>query len=89
MVELLVETVCSGRKTIRVAGEDYPAEAVKSRLLQLNSEHIRFVLDCMNENTTKVRNIRQYLLASLWNAPISIGNYYSARVNHDMYGNSE
>ncbi len=89
IVELLVETVCSNRRTIRVGGNDYPAEVVKARLLKLDSEHIRFVFDCMRENTTKIRNIRQYLLATLFNAPVTIGNYYSARVNHDLYGDSD
>ena len=88
IVELLVETVCSGKQYIRVSGEDYPAEVVKSRLLKLDSEHIRFVFDCLKENTTKIRNIRQYLLATLYNAPATIGSYYSALVNHDMYGGS-
>lgn len=86
IVELLVETVCSSRKSIRVAGNDYPTEVVKARLLKLDSEHIKFVFDCMKDNTTKVRNIRQYLLATLWNAPTTIDSYYSALVNHDMYG---
>lgn len=86
IVELMVETVCSTRKQIRVSGSDYPAQVVKSRLLKLDSEHIRFVFDCMRQNTTKVRNIRQYLLAVLFNAPTTIGNYYSALVNHDMHG---
>lgn len=86
IVELLAETVCSSRRSIRVGGTDYPAEVVKSRLLKLNCEHIRFVFDCMRENTTKIRNIRQYLLTTLFNAPVTIGNYYSARVNHDLYG---
>ncbi len=88
IVELLVETVCSGKQYIRVSGEDYPAEVVKSRLLKLDSEHIRFVFDCLKENTTKIRNIRQYLLATLYNAPATIGSYYSALVNHDMYSGS-
>lgn len=88
IVELMVETVCSTRKYIRVAGEDYPAEVVKSRLLKLDGEHIQFVFDCLKENTTKVRNIKQYLLTTLFNAPTTIGNYYSALVNHDMYGAS-
>ena len=88
IVELMVEAVCSTRKYIRVAGEDYPAEVVKSRLLKLDAEHIQFVFDCLKENTTKVRNIKQYLLTTLFNAPITIGNYYSALVNHDMYGDS-
>ncbi|WP_455614849.1 DUF6017 domain-containing protein [Eisenbergiella sp.] len=86
IVELMVETVCSTRKQIRVSGSDYPAQVVKSRLLKLDSEHIRFVFDCLKQNTTRVRNIRQYLLAVLFNAPTTIGNYYSALVNHDMYG---
>lgn len=88
IVELLVETVCSGKKYIRVAGEDYPTEVVKARLLKLDSEHIKFVFDCLKENTTKIRNIRQYLLATLYNAPTTIGSYFSALVNHDMYGDS-
>ncbi len=88
VVELLAETVCSSRRSIRVGGNDYPAEVVKSRFLKLNCEHIRFVFDCMRENTTKIRNIRQYLLTTLFNAPVTIGNYYSARVNHDLYGDS-
>ena len=86
IVELMVETICSTRKQIRVSGSDYPGQVVKSRLLKLDSEHIRFVFNCLKENTTKVRNIRQYLLAVLFNAPTTIGNYYSALVNHDMHG---
>ena len=86
ILELLVETVCSRRKTIRIAGDDKPAQIVKSRLMKLNGEHIRYVLACMKENTTKVRNIRQYLLAALYNAPATISNYYAALVNHDLYG---
>lgn len=88
IVELLVETVCSEKQYIRVSGEDYPAEVVKSRLLKLNSEHIRFVFDCLKENTTRIRNIRQYLLATLYNAPVTIDSYYTALVNHDMYSGS-
>lgn len=86
ILELLVETVCSRRKTIRIAGDDKPAQIVKSRLMKLNGEHIRYVMACMKENTTKVRNIRQYLLAALYNAPATISNYYAALVNHDLYG---
>jgi hypothetical protein len=58
---------------------------VKSQFLQLNSEHIRFVIDCLEENTTKIRNMRQYLISTLYNAPLTIGNYYRSLVNHDMY----
>jgi hypothetical protein len=89
IVELLVDTVCSARQTIRISGDDFPAAVVKSRLLKLDSEHIRYVLDCMAENTTYVRNIKKYLLAALFNAPSTIGNYYSSLVNHDMYGTGE
>lgn len=86
IVEIMVDTVCANKPFIRVSGEDKPADVVKSRLLKLDSGHIQFVLDCMNENTTKVRNIRQYLLAALYNAPVTISNYYTSLVNHDMYG---
>ena len=82
----MLETVCTARKTIRIAGDDYPAELVKSKFLKLNSSHIEFVLDCMRENTTKVRNIKQYLKAVLFNAPSTIDSYYTALVNHDLYG---
>ena len=84
IVELLLETVCSARKTIRVAGDDYPAELVKAKLLKLDSGHIEFVFDCMRENTTKIRNIKKYLLAVLFNAPNTIDSYYTALVAHDM-----
>ena len=84
IVDLILETVCTRRKTIRVAGDDYPAELVKSKFMKLDSEHIRFVLDCMRENTTKIRNIKQYLKAALFNAPSTIGNYYTSLVSHDM-----
>ena len=86
IVEIMLETVCTARKTIRIAGDDYPAELVKSKFLKLNSSHIEFVLDCMRENTTKVRNIKQYLKAVLFNAPSTIDSYYTALVNHDLYG---
>ena len=84
MLELLVDTVCSRRKLIRIAGDDKPAEVVKARLLKLDGDHLRFVLMCLKENTTLVRNMRQYLLAALYNAPLTMNNYYTARVQHDM-----
>ena len=84
IVDLLQETVCSIRSQIRVAGNDYPAEVVRSKLLKLNSEHIRFVMDCLKQNTTRIRNIRQYLLAMLFNAPSTMNSYYTALVAHDM-----
>ena len=85
IVDLMLETVCTARKKIRIAGDDYPAELVKSKFMKLNSEHIRFVFDCLRENTTKVRNIKQYLRAMLFNAPSTISNYYTSLVNHDLY----
>jgi len=88
VLELIVETVCSDRKYIRVAGTDYPAEVVRSRFMKLNMEHIRFVFECLKENTTKIRNIKQYLLTTLYNAPTTMGNYYSAMVQHDLYENN-
>ena len=84
IVDLMLETVCTARKSVRIAGDDYPAELVKAKFMKLNSEHIRFVLDCMRENTTKIRNIKQYLRAVLFNAPSTIDNYYTALVAHDM-----
>lgn len=86
MVELMVETVCSGRKTIRVAGNDFPQEVVKSRLLKLDAEHIHFVFDCLRKNTTQVRNMKQYLLTVLYNAPVTMESHYAAQVSHDLYG---
>ena len=89
LVELMVDTVCSRRETIRIAGDDYPAEVVKSQFLKLDSSHIEYVLDRMRENTTYVRNIKKYLLAALYNAPATIGSYYTSLVSHDLYGGGE
>ena len=86
VVELIAETLCSRKKTIVVAGDEYPSEMVKEKLLRITSSHIEYVFDCLKQNTTYVRNIKKYLLASLFNAPSTIGSYYSALVNHDMYG---
>ena len=84
MQELLVDTVCSHRKMIRIAGDDKPFEVVKGQLMKLNSDHLRYVLMCLKENTTQVRNMRQYLLASLYNAPMTMHSSYAARVQHDL-----
>ena len=84
IVSIILETVCSKRKAIRIAGDDYPAELVKAKFMKLNSSHIEFVFDCMKENTTKIRNIKQYLKAVLFNAPNTIDSYYTALVAHDM-----
>ena len=84
MLELLVDTVCSKRRFIRIAGDDKPAEVVKAQLMKLNGDHLRFVLMCLKENTTQVRNMRQYLLATLYNAPMTMHSSYVARVQHDF-----
>ena len=89
LVELMVDTVCSNREMIRIAGDAYPAEVVRSRFLKLNSSHIEYVLDRMRENTTYVRNIKKYLLAALYNAPATIDSYYTSLVSHDMYGGGD
>lgn len=89
IVELILDTVCSARKTIRIAGDDFPAEVVKSRFLKLDGSHVQYVMDCMRENTTYVRNIKKYLLAALYNAPATIGNYYAALVQHDLWGDGK
>lgn len=86
ILEILVDTVCSTRKVIRIGGQDYPNEVVKSRLLKLDSSHIEYVISSLRQNTTKVRNIRAYLLTALYNAPTTISSYYTALVNHDLYG---
>mgnify|MGYP000805532681 CR=1 FL=1 len=85
-VEQIVDAVSSSKDYIRVGGESRSADVVRSRLLKLNRFHVEFVLDCMKENTTRIRNIRQYLLTALYNAPASMESYYAARVRHDMRG---
>lgn len=85
IVELLVETVCARRKTTRISGADFPHEIVRSRFLKLDSSHIEFVMDCLQKNTTQVHNIKQYLLAVLFNAPTTMNNHYTSLVNHDMH----
>lgn len=89
IVDLIVDTVCSARKVIHIAGDDYPAEVVKSRFMKLDSSHVQYVMDCMKDNTTYVRNIKKYLLAALYNAPTTINSYYSSLVQHDMYGDGK
>lgn len=89
VVDLMVETLCSKRDVISVAGDDYPASLVKDRLLRLNSHHIAYVFECLNRNTTYVRNIKKYLLTTLFNAPTTIDSYYTALVNHDLYGDGK
>ncbi len=86
VVCLIADTVCTTKNTIRIAGNDFPAEAVRARFRKLTSEHIEYVIDMLNKNTTEVRNIRAYLLTALYNSPATIDSYYSALVNHDLYG---
>ena len=81
IVELLVETVCARRKTTRISGADFPHEIVRSRFLKLDSSHIEFVMDCLQKNTTQVRNMKQYLLAVLFNAPTTMNNHFTSLVN--------
>ena len=85
-VELMLEVVLSKRPFIRIAGDDFPREVVKSRFLKINSGHLEYVFDCIDKNTTKVGNIKAYLLAALYNAPVTMDSYYRAEVNHDLYG---
>ena len=86
IVELMVETLCSTKDTINISGDDYPAQLVKEKLLRINSLHIDYVFECLKKTTTYIRNIKRYLLTTLFNAPSTIDNYYSALVNHDFKG---
>ena len=86
IVELIVETLCSARTIIRVAGDEYPAELVKAKLLKLDSTHIDYIFECLDNNATKIRNIKKYLLTVLFNAPGTIDSYYTAKVKRDMEG---
>lgn len=88
IVEIMLDVICSTKDTIRVNGEDMPHEIVKSRFLKLDSSHIDYVLTSLKKNTSEVRNIRAYLITALYNAPTTIDGYYTALVNHDMYGKS-
>ena len=86
IVDLMVETLCSKREYITVAGDDYPASLVKERLQRIDSTHIEYVFECLDKNTTFIRNIKKYLLTTLFNAPSTIDSYYTALVKHDLYG---
>jgi hypothetical protein len=84
MEELILDVVCSKKKTIRVQGENFPASVVKSRFMKLRSDHIEYIMDRLKETTTDIRNIRQYLIAALYNAPCTIDSYYRQAVQHDF-----
>lgn len=88
MVEIMLDAICSTRPTIRINGEDMPQEVVKSRLLKLDSRHIEYVFQAMDDCPSDIRNIRAYILTTLYNASLTMDNYYSALVNHDLYGDS-
>lgn len=89
IVDLMLETILSKRKYIRIARDEIPAEVVRSRLLKVDSSHVEYVFDCLDQNTTKVRSIKAYLLTTLYNAPATIDNYYRAEVNHDFRKEAE
>ena len=86
IVDIILDVVCSCAEAIRINGEDIPVAVIKSRYLKLNDSHIEYVIDSMAKNPSDIRNIRAYLLTALYNAPVTIDNYYSALVNHDLYG---
>jgi hypothetical protein len=85
-VELILETLASQRPNLHIAGDEYPAAIVKSRLLKLDASHVEYVFGCLDANTTKIRNIKSYLLTALYNAPATMDSFYRAEVNHDLYG---
>lgn len=86
LVEIMLDAVCTKRQTLWVAGDEIPTDVVRSRLLKINSSHIEYVFECLQRSTTKVYNIKSYLLTTLYNATLTMGSYYTAEVNHDFYG---
>ena len=85
IVDLLVDTCATNRKLLHIAGDDKPAEVVRSRFMKLNADHIKFVLKCLAENSSPIRNMKQYLLASLYNATTTMQLYYQNQTNHDCH----
>lgn len=86
LFQVICEVVCVRRPTIRVAGEEYPYELVKSRFLKLESSHLEYVIECMKNTATKITNIKAYMITALYNATTTINHFYQQEVNHDMYG---
>ena len=86
LFEIICEVVCVKHKTVRIGGDDYPYELVKSKFLKLNSSHLNYVIGCMKNTTTKITNIKAYMVTTLYNAPSTINHYYQQEVQHDMYG---
>ena len=86
LFQIICDVVCVKRKTVKIAGEDYPYELVKSRFLKLNSSHLEYVIYCMKKTTTKIANIKAYMITALYNAPATINHFYQQEVQHDWYG---
>lgn len=86
LFQIICDIVCVKRKTVKIAGEDYPYELVKSRFLKLNSSHLEYVIYCMKKTTTKIANIKAYMITALYNAPATINHFYQQEVQHDWYG---
>ena len=86
IVSVMVEAVCGTAPTVRIGDNEFPREVVKSQMLKINSEHVEYVIGCIKKNTTKVRNIKAYMLRCIYSAPQTISHYYTAEVNHDLYG---
>lgn len=86
IVEIMVDCVCSSRETLVMGSEEVPQEVVKSRMLKLDSSHIEYIFYTMSQNTKKVKNIKAYMKTVIYNSILTIGNFYSAEVNHDLYG---
>ena len=85
LLELMLDAICSSKPYQQINGEAVPTQVVKSRLLKVGYEHIQYVFFSLGRNTSKVKNIRQYLLTVLYNAPATINQFYDAEVRHDMY----
>jgi hypothetical protein len=86
LFEVICEVVCVNRKTIKIAGENYPYELVRAKFLKLNSSHLKYVISCMQNTTTKITNIKAYMVTALYNAPNTMNHYYQQSVQHDMFG---
>ena len=84
VLELMVDVLCSRAKTIRIAGENKPIEVVKAQFMKIDVSHLEYILDCFNNQTTDIRNIKQYMLTTIYNAPLTIDHYYTAKVSYDM-----
>ena len=84
IIETVVDVICSNKKTVRISGEEKPIEVVRSQFMKLDSTHIEYIMECFHNQVTDIHNIRQYMLTTLYNAPLTIDHYYTARVRYDM-----